>query len=400
MKRVPHGKQQRWPLAVVTLVAVSLLSACDVLNPPSQEPDSINLEITGLPSDVTTSVSVTGPNGFMEVLYASELLTQLEPGEYTIHSSPKEIMGTTFTAQENRITLELEAGGAIEHTVAYAPHRDIGQASVETLNELRTALGLEPVTLDIEGSLPHWLHARYVAENRVGGHTQDPDLPWATPEGAQAAAISNVSHLGGKPRAKDWPTATYLNAPFHLFSLLHPKTHALRVGVYHSETQDRSATVVQAISNERWPADTTVTFPRDPYTLTVHTYDGGEWPSPTTPCPGYTTNERAGNEGGQAGTPIFALYGPDNTPTIYDVQLTQNGQQVEHCYYTSAEYYNPNEGAQESARAILQVYGGVIIVPEYGLEPNSSYQVSIRHSEGETEWQFSTGEQKSQYWIE
>ena len=443
MNHAPHGKRppnkpsygnRLLQLLVLVLLSAGLLAACNTVEAPSgnnpienpdngqpneevpgddngqqdeetqepddengqqdeetQEPNSIALAITGLPSDVTPSITVTGPNGFMEVLREDELLTELDPGEYTVHSSPREIMGTTFSTKTNRTILELEPDGTLEHTVSYAPHRELSQASLKTLNELRAAHNLEPVTLDSENTLGNWLHARYVAENGVGGHTQDPDMPWYTPEGASAAARSNVSWISRKSIHSDWPVTTYIDAPFHLFSLLRPTAESIRVGEYYSEAHDRSASTLQVTTRGDWPAGKIVTFPSPEFELTVLTYSGGEWPSPTAPCPNYGTNERAG-------TPIFALYGRNNRPNITRVRLTENGRQVEHCYYTEAEYTNADAEAEDRGRNILEGYGGVIIVPKTSLAPNSNYKVSIHHSDGKTEWNFNTGKHQSQYY--
>jgi hypothetical protein len=77
-------------------------------------------------------------------------------------------------------------------------------ACVERVNLYRRLSGLLPVTLDETISEGCVLHANYLGQNpdlfkpfTLAAHTEDPSRPGYTPEGAAAAAASDINYFGG-----------------------------------------------------------------------------------------------------------------------------------------------------------------------------------------------------------
>ena len=77
---------------VVASLGLAVLSACGGagstqagLDP--QVPGSLAVTISGLPAGAAAVVSVSGPSGFARTLAASETLTGLTPGGYTVTAS-------------------------------------------------------------------------------------------------------------------------------------------------------------------------------------------------------------------------------------------------------------------------------------------------------------------------
>src|SRR5678815_706324 len=68
-------------------VAVLLAIGCggdDSGVEPGPTTGSLTVTVIGLPSGVSPSVTVTGPSGFSRTITASETLTALTPGSYTV----------------------------------------------------------------------------------------------------------------------------------------------------------------------------------------------------------------------------------------------------------------------------------------------------------------------------
>src|SRR5690554_2784690 len=159
------------------LIALLLtLAACDPKQIAGFTPDSITISIAGLPTDLPPDVTITGPGGYQQTLTETTRLEELAPGAYTVTANSVAFRGNPFEPDQAAHQLTLEPGGAKSARIAYAPHRAYSQAVLEHLNAYRQAAGLPDATMDADGSLPNWLHARYLAENRVSGHEEDPNL--------------------------------------------------------------------------------------------------------------------------------------------------------------------------------------------------------------------------------
>ncbi|HEU5303487.1 MAG TPA: hypothetical protein VFU40_02475 [Gemmatimonadales bacterium] len=83
-------------------------------------PTTGNLFITvaGLPSGTAAAVAVTGPNGYSQSVPATQTLTQLEPGVYTIAASNVSAGATTYAATPQSQTVSVS--GSASATVTYS----------------------------------------------------------------------------------------------------------------------------------------------------------------------------------------------------------------------------------------------------------------------------------------
>jgi len=378
-------------LPAVLAALLITLTACDPKT--GLTPDSITISVHGLPTDLKPTITITGPDGYEQQVTETTTLEELAPGTYTVTAAP-------VTPREvNRLdpmpatsTVTLEAGATKAVSIAYAPHRAFSRAATERLNEYRLASGLQPVEFQAERSLPNWLHARYLAENRETTHSQDPSLPWHTPAGHQAGLHSSLAFTGSsKFDDPEWAIDAFASAPFHFFHLLNPTATTVRIGTYFAPSEcpdtyecefafDRQAVAVEMNTSYQWPAGKVVRFPADGFTVNTLRHIG-EVPPPLSACPSYEE---------PAGMPIFVMHGPNKAPRVTSTSLTLNGEPVEHCTITASTYTNPDPGAQDQGRLSLTYHGGVIIVPRAVLQPSTTYEVTVEYESGSDQWQFHT----------
>jgi len=81
---------------------------------------TVSLTISGLPSSIGGSVIVTGPNAFSQTVTASQLLTSLAPGSYTITAANVTSGSTTYAATPVSQTKSVTAGGTTAASLTYA----------------------------------------------------------------------------------------------------------------------------------------------------------------------------------------------------------------------------------------------------------------------------------------
>lgn len=381
-------------LLPAVLLALLALTACDPERSggltPDLTPDSININITGLPTDMPGNATITGPNGYEQAITESTKLEELAPGNYTIAANTVAFRGNPFDPDRETHQLTLEPGGSKSVNIRYAPHRAYSQAVLEHFNEYRAAAGLPPGTLDAEGSLPNWLHARYLGENDRSGHTQDPSLPYASPEGAEAGRVSNIS-IRGATREPVSVMHGFAQAPIHLMSFLDPRTTGIRHGYYYRPMEcdenclyGISATTLEPIRTGSWPANQKVHFPGDGQTVEILAHYS-EDPSPPLMCP--TEYHPDLN-----GLPIFVMRGYGNNPDVLSSSISADGTPIEHCVVTGTTEYGAPKDMADTINLANRAYGATILLPLYPLEPLTTYAVSITTSDGVEEWTFQTAD--------
>ncbi len=81
---------------------------------------ALNVNIAGLPDGVKANVTVNGPNGFNQTLSASQTISNLEPGTYTVISSDVISNGKTFKATISGSPATVSAGATAISSVSYA----------------------------------------------------------------------------------------------------------------------------------------------------------------------------------------------------------------------------------------------------------------------------------------
>jgi hypothetical protein len=83
-------------------------------------PGSLNVTITGLPNGVNGAVTVTGPNNFSQSLTATQTLSGLAPGSYTVTASAVSSGGHTYSPTPATRNVTVSSGATASAPVAYA----------------------------------------------------------------------------------------------------------------------------------------------------------------------------------------------------------------------------------------------------------------------------------------
>ncbi len=101
------------------LMILSLLSACGS-QAATPARGSLGVTVSGLPSNLSASVTVSGPGGFSQSLKASQTLGNLEPGSYTLTAASVSASGLIYTASISGSPATIEAGKFATANVTYA----------------------------------------------------------------------------------------------------------------------------------------------------------------------------------------------------------------------------------------------------------------------------------------
>ncbi len=87
----------------------------------SQATGSLNVTVAGLPGSVASSVTVSGPGGFLQNLTASAVLTSLVPGNYTVSAFGVSTGGTTYNPSPASQNVTVSFGATASAGVTYTP---------------------------------------------------------------------------------------------------------------------------------------------------------------------------------------------------------------------------------------------------------------------------------------
>ena len=135
------------------------------------------------------------------------------------------------------------------------------------LNFYRAMAQLPPVVEDSALSGAVGQHAQYMVAHGVVKHSEDRRDTWATPEGAAAAAVSNLAGSTRPGETDIWAVDMWMQAPFHALGMLDPALRRVGFGIRHAEhgtlqtaagldvMRGRSVTVSTAGYPVVWPAD-------------------------------------------------------------------------------------------------------------------------------------------------
>lgn len=111
-----------WQIRSTVIAAVALLvAACgggkDVLGPTV---GSLSVAVEGLPPTASASVTVSGPNGFTQVVGPAAItLTDLAPGTYTVAAAGVSDGGATYVPLPATQTVQVSAGGVAGASISY-----------------------------------------------------------------------------------------------------------------------------------------------------------------------------------------------------------------------------------------------------------------------------------------
>jgi len=256
-------------------------------------------------------------------------------------------------------------------------------AATSSLNYYRGLAGLTPVRIDPALSTADEAHARYLVRNyadfiRVGKlgaevHTEDPSLPDYTPEGAKAAAESDIDEGYASPGlpmpfAPPGVIDDLIGGPFHRMTLLSPRLTRIGYGQYCADNVCAAGVNVNSqfaevsMTSARTPAP--IEFPPNGSHLKMRSFHS-EWPNPLSACPGYSA---------PTGLPITLQLGPGAPVRLGGYSLTLNGSPpaaMESCAFDAGTYVNPDPIQQQRGRDGLLAYGAVVLIPRQPLTAGS-----------------------------
>ncbi|HUG27708.1 MAG TPA: zinc-dependent metalloprotease family protein [Gemmatimonadales bacterium] len=112
------GTGGRW-LAVLFLVVGCGGGEAHLVSPPPS-PGTINLTIAGLPNGAPAQVAVSGPGGFASSVGASQVLSGLAPGAYTVSASQVLASGDAWSAAPASQAITVTSGTTASASVSYS----------------------------------------------------------------------------------------------------------------------------------------------------------------------------------------------------------------------------------------------------------------------------------------
>jgi uncharacterized protein YkwD len=268
------------------------------------------------------------------------------------------------------------------------------------LNYYRRMVKLAPVTDERSLSEGEANHAQYLVENYAGAirngvntgaamHTEEAGKPGYTPIGLRAAQDSDIDEWPGPhpPRSLNWAVDDWMTGAFHRLNLLNP---GLRQVAYGQSCGDSGVCVAglnvlagtERLTFSALPLTAPLMFPPPGSTVGLGSLYG-EWPDPTASCPGYRA---------PAGLPVTLQLGAMVNAKLGAYRLVRDGEapvDLEACGFDASSYSNPEEGAQQRGRDVLQSAGAVAVIPRAPLDKGASYTVSMTVNGREHKWSFS-----------
>jgi hypothetical protein len=243
------------------------------------------------------------------------------------------------------------------------------------VDRYRAAVGLPPVVLDAKLSKGCREHAEYMRLNRdsdamvgLNAHTQRPDLPGATPDGAACGKAADLF-----PGVSDLEVAVdaWMSGLYHRRPILTPTLE--RIGVGYAKLPDGSYMAAlmfvdgkQPGAAAKWP----VAYPADRQ-RDVPLDFGNEVPNPV---PG----------GGRAGYPVTIQFPPFDKVTGVKARLVDRGGKPVAFHLSDPEHPATSFGQ----------YGVVCLIPKLPLRPDSRYDVRVEATwngkPGTWSWSFTT----------
>jgi hypothetical protein len=262
---------------------------------------------------------------------------------------------------------------------------------LEYLNYYRDMAGLPPFSGNTDWSYGGWLHSRYMVKNDVIDHSEDPDKPWYTKDGDQAARTSNLVASHSHSASDQDAINLWMQAPFHSVGILDPELNTVGYGSFREEDGGFQMGATLDVLRGLGELPTSVTYPivwpRDGSTVPL-TKHFTEYPSPLSSCAGYST---------PVGLPIIIQIGPgDVTPKVTAHSFKQGSEPLEHCIFDETTYKNPESATQSLGRAILGSRDAIVLIPKYPLFPGSTYSVSVSVNGKTINWSFTVSDQADQ----
>ena len=271
---------------------------------------------------------------------------------------------------------------------ANAPSAETANLATNTwldrLNFYRTTAALPPVAEEVALSRPVMQHARYMVANDEILHSQNSRRSWWTPEGAVAAAVSNLAGSLNPNEPDWWAVDLWMQAPFHAIGILDPALQRVGFGI-HRESDGRKIQTAAGLDVIRGrgnkPAHVTypVMWPADGASVPIGTHRS-EYPSPLSSCPGYKA---------PTGLPLILQLGSgEEIPHVTRTTISEGMRTLAHCTFDESTYRNRHDVEQRLGRSILASRDAVVLIPREPLQAGSSYHVHVEASGRVIDWTF------------
>jgi hypothetical protein len=232
-------------------------------------------------------------------------------------------------------------------------------------------------------------HAKYMVKNDYIGHSENASLPYYTPEGAAAAAASNVMATSDANATDNYAIDLWMKGPFHAVGILDPKLQQAGFGSYREADggwqMAAALNVISGLGSVPSSVAFPVKWPTDGMTVNLKSYDGNESPDPLTSCSGYTA---------PSGLPIILQLGTGNAiafgglSPVSAFSFKQGATTLPSCEFDENNYQNPDASLQSLGRAVLDSRDAIVIVPKTPLTPGATYTVSVTANAQTYTWSF------------
>ena len=266
---------------------------------------------------------------------------------------------------------------------AAAPRAASDLTWLDRVNFYRAMASLPPVDEDPVLSGAVLQHARYMVRHDEVRHSEDLRDMWATPEGAAAAAASNLAGSTNAFETDAWAVDAWMQAPFHALGILDPALRHVGFGIHRAHdgriqtaagldvVRGRAGAPASLAYPVVWPANGS-TVP-----LAMHI---GEYPNPLASCQGYDL---------PAGLPVIVQLGSGGqVPHVTGSWFVEGQRPLDHCIFDEGSYRNRDAAQQRLGRTILGSRNAIVLIPRKPLTPGMRYRAVVEVNGRLIDWTF------------
>jgi hypothetical protein len=251
------------------------------------------------------------------------------------------------------------------------------------VNYYRATAGLPPIEESAALSGRVWKHAQYMVMHDRVNHAERQSC-WYTPDGAEAAAVSNVAGTLSAAATERWAVEQWMRAPFHALGILDPGLRVSGFGIYRASNGGvQTAAGIDIISGrDRIQSGVAypIVWPGNGATVPLGSHSS-EYPDPLGSCPHYQ---------GPTGLPILLQLGAGNVrPAVTGTRILEGQQPVEHCAFDESTFRHRDLEQQSLGRRILDARDAVVLIPRHPLRAGARYTVDVAANDRVIRWSFS-----------
>lgn len=268
-------------------------------------------------------------------------------------------------------------------SIPRAENAEPSSAWLARVNFYRAMATLPPVVEEPTLSATVQQHARYMVAHDVIQHSQNSRRSWSTPEGAAAAAVSNLAGSLSPVEPDFWAVDMWMQAPFHAIGILDPALQLVGFGIHRATDGKIQTAAGLDVIRGRTIGPPTVSYPivwpADGTTVPIGTHTT-EYPSPLSSCAGYKA---------PTGLPLIVQIGAGaDVPRVTHTAISNGTRWLHHCVFDESTYRNRNEVEQRLGRTILASRDAIVLIPREPLEFGLRYRVQVEVNGQQINWTF------------